>query len=66
MLKDVGLAAVSQSLTRALVWPLARLLWPEQFSHLELIGNLEFWNEFAMIHDDPFCCRHLLSFVILL
>ena len=39
MLKDVGLAAVSQSLTRALVWPLATLLWPEQFSHLEVIEN---------------------------
>ena len=34
VLKDVGLAAVSQSLTRALVWPLATLLWPEQFSDL--------------------------------
>ena len=38
VLKDVGLAAVAQSLTRALVWPLAALLW-QQFSHLEVNEN---------------------------
>ena len=57
MLKDVGLAAVSQSLTRALVWPLATLLWPEQFSlRLEgaRIGKGFFClNEKALI-DAPF------------